>query len=94
MISLSSPFARHLGRPVRRFSALDAFRLQQALPDVDLVPPRGPGRPRKEQTQTGPVGVKRSVTPTGLGLGCVSALTVSASVLVGGASNTSQTAQK
>lgn len=45
MLALASPFARCLGRPVRRFSALDAYRLQQALPGVDLVPPRGPGRP-------------------------------------------------
>jgi hypothetical protein len=50
MIPLSSPFARHLGRPVRRFSALDAHRLQQALPlpGFEPVPPRGPGRPRKQ----------------------------------------------
>ncbi|MBX9935732.1 MAG: hypothetical protein K2Y10_03960 [Burkholderiaceae bacterium] len=61
---MTSPFARHLGRPVRRFSALDAFRLQQALPGVDLVPPRGPGRPSKHSDS--PAGVKRSVTPAGL----------------------------
>lgn len=40
-----SPFVRHLGRPVRRFSALDAFRLQLAFSGFEPVPPRGPGRP-------------------------------------------------
>lgn len=58
-----SPFVRHLGRPVRRFSALDAFRLQLAFSGFEPVPPRGPGRPSK---QTGSMaGVKRSATPAG-----------------------------
>lgn len=36
-----------LQRKVRRYSALDAFRLQQTLPLVQPAPaPCGPGRPR------------------------------------------------
>ncbi len=92
MLTQAHPFARHLGRPVRRFSAFDAYRLQLALPlsGVELVPPRGPGRPIKT-AQTSPEGgqAQRS-TPEGMRLGHA----VSAPVLVGGASNTSQTAQK
>lgn len=63
MLTHASPFVRHLGRPVRRFSALDAFRLQLALPGVDLLPPRGPGRPSKQTGST--AGIKRSAMPAG-----------------------------
>ncbi|SER02638.1 hypothetical protein SAMN02982919_01661 [Giesbergeria anulus] len=46
----SSSFVCHLCHPVRHFSALNAYRLQQAFLGIERVPPRSPGQPHKQHS--------------------------------------------